>query len=255
MDSFARIGGDHNPLHRCVLAARLAGLPRPIVHGAWTAARALAFVVDEVCAGDAAALQRWRMSFVAPIALGAELELAAARVALQDGREVVEVTVLADGELAATGEALVAPPRTVLTFCGQGVQRRGLGADGRARSRAAHAVWARADACTRSRLGFSLLDVVERNPTELRLADGRVLRHPDGVLARTELTQPALVTLHAAQLAELREAGALGRRRRPRRRSQRRRVLGARGARGARARDGARARVRARRAHAGARRA
>ena len=64
--------------------------------------------------------------------------------------------------------------------------------------------------CTRARLGFSLLDVVERNPTELRLADGRVLRHPDGVLARTELTQPALVTLHAAQLAELREAGALG---------------------------------------------
>ena len=210
MDAFARIGADHNPLHRCVLAARLAGLPRPIVHGAWTAARASAFVVDALCAGDGALLRRWRMRFVAPIALGAELELEAARVALQDGLEVVEVTVLADGVPAATGEALVAPPRTVLTFCGQGVQRRGLGADGRARSRAAHAVWTRADAFTRSRLGFSLLDVVERNPTELRLADGRVLRHPDGVLARTELTQPALVTLHAAQLAELREAGALG---------------------------------------------
>ena len=210
MDAFARISADHNPLHRCVLAARLAGLARPIVHGAWTAARASAFVIDELCAGDGDALRTWRMSFVAPIALGAELELQAARVALQDGLEVIEVTVLADGALAATGEALVARPRTVLTFCGQGVQRRGLGADGRARSRAARAVWERADACTRARLGFSLLDVVERNPTELRLADGRVLRHPDGVLARTELTQPALVTLHAAQLAELREAGALG---------------------------------------------
>ena len=210
MDAFARIGADHNPLHRCVLAARLAGLERPIVHGAWTAARASAFVVDEVCGGDGAALRHWRMRFVAPVALGAELELRAARVALQGGRAVVEVTVLAGGELAAAGEALVAPPRTVLTFCGQGVQRRGLGADGRGRSRAAHAIWARADACTRARLGFSLLDVVERNPTELRLADGRVLRHPEGVLQRTELTQPALVTLHAAQLAELREAGALG---------------------------------------------
>lgn len=210
MDAFARIGADHNPLHRCVLAARLAGLDRPIVHGAWTAARASAFVVDAVCAGDGAALHRWRMSFVAPIALGAELELRAARVALEGGREVIEVTVLADGALAASGEALVAPPRTVLTFCGQGVQRRRLGADGRARSRAAHGVWSRADAFTRLRLGFSLLDVVERNPTELRLADGRVLRHPDGVLQRTELTQPALVTLHAAQVAELREAGALG---------------------------------------------
>ena len=90
------------------------------------------------------------------------------------------------------------------------MQRRGLGADGRARSRAAHDVWRRADAHTRARLGFSLLDVVERNPAELRLAGGGVVRHPDGVLARTEFTQPALLTLHAAQLAELREAGALG---------------------------------------------
>ena len=210
MDAFARVAGDHNPLHRCVLAARLGGLARPIVHGAWTAARASAFVIDDVCAGDANALRRWRITFVAPVALGAALELQAARVALLDGLEVVEVTLLADGKLAATGEAWVAAPRTVLTFCGQGVQRRGLGADGRDRSRAARIVWERADACTRRRLGFSVLDVVERNPTELRLADGRVVRHPDGVLARTELAQPALVALHAAQLAELREAGALG---------------------------------------------
>ncbi len=210
MDAFARISGDHNPLHRCILAARLGGLARPIVHGAWTAARAAAFVVEALGGGDARALRRWRIDFVAPVALGAALELGAVRVALQDGLEVVEVTVLADGALAAVGEALLAPPRTVHVFCGQGVQRRGLGADGRARSRAAREVWQRADAHTRARLGFSLLDVVERNPTELRLADGRVLRHPDGVLARTELTQPALVTLHAAQLAELHEAGALG---------------------------------------------
>ncbi len=209
MDAFARVAGDHNPLHRCVLAARLGGLARPIVHGAWTAARASAFVIDDVCGRDASALRRWRIAFVAPVALGAALELEAARIALQEGLEVIEVTLLADGELAATGEAWVAPPRMVLTFCGQGVQRRGLGADGRARSRAARLVWERVDACTRERLGFSLLDVVERNPTQLRLADGRVLRHPDGVLARTELAQPALVALHAAQVAELREAGAL----------------------------------------------
>ncbi|MDP2712617.1 MAG: DUF1729 domain-containing protein, partial [Solirubrobacteraceae bacterium] len=139
MDAFARIGGDHNPLHRCVLAARLGGLAQPIVHGAWTAARASAFVVETRCGGDADALRRWRIQFVAPVALGAMLELQAARVALQDGLEVVEVTVLADGELAATGEALVAAAPTALVFCGQGVQQRGLGADGRARSRAARA--------------------------------------------------------------------------------------------------------------------
>ena len=62
MDAFARVAGDHNPLHRCVLAARLGGLARPIVHGAWTAARASAFVIDDVCAGDATALRRWRIA-------------------------------------------------------------------------------------------------------------------------------------------------------------------------------------------------
>ena len=210
MDAFARVAGDHNPLHRCVLAARLGGLARPIVHGAWTAARASAFVIDDVCAGDATALRRWRIAFLAPVALGAALELQAARVALQGGLEVVEVTLLADGELAATGEAWVAPPRTVLTFCGQGVQRRGLGADGRARSRAARGVWERADACTRARLGFSLLDVVERNPTELRLAGGRVVRHPDGVLARTELAQPALVALARGAARRAARGGGAG---------------------------------------------
>ena len=71
-------------------------------------------------------------------------------------------------------------------------------------------MWARADAHTRAALGFSLLDVVERNPRELRLADGRVVRHPSGVLFRTEFTQPALVALAAAQLAELRAEGAIG---------------------------------------------
>jgi fatty acid synthase len=209
MDAFARVGGDHNPLHRCVLAARLAGMPRPVVHGAWTAARASAFVIEPLCEGDASALRRWRIDLVAPLMPGAVLDLEAARVGVEDGLEIIEVTVLADGEGVALGEAHIAPKPTVLVFTGQGVQHRGLGADGRVRSLAARTVWERADAHTRGRLGFSLLDVVERNPTELRLAGGDMRRHPDGVLYRTELTQPALLTLAAAQLAELREAGVL----------------------------------------------
>jgi enoyl reductase-like protein/acyl dehydratase len=131
MDAFARVGGDHNPLHRCVLAARLGGMPRPIVHGAWTAARASAFVVDALCDGDVSALRRWRIDFVAPVALGAALDLEASRIAVDGGLEVVEVAVLADGETVARGEALLAPAPTALVFTGQGVQRRGLGADGR----------------------------------------------------------------------------------------------------------------------------
>lgn len=210
MEAFARVGGDRNPLHRSVLAARLAGLQRPIVHGAWTAARASAFVVDRLCDGDAGRLREWRVSFLAPVALGAPLDFEATRVAVVDGRRVVQVRVRVGETDVALGEAVIDAPPTAWIFPGQGIQRAGLGADGRARSRAARAVWARADAHTRAALGFSLLEVVEANPRELRLADGRVARHPDGVLFRTEFTQPALLALAAAQVAELRESGAAG---------------------------------------------
>ncbi len=211
MEAFARVGGDRNPLHRSVLAARMAGLSRPIVHGAWTAARASAFVVDELCGGDATLLRDWRVTFLAPVALGALLDLEATRVAVVGGRRVVQVRVRVGETDVALGEAIVDQLPTALVFPGQGIQRQGIGADGRGRSRAARAVWERADAHARDRLGFSLLEVVERNPRELRLADGRVRRHPDGVLFRTEFTQPALLALAAAQLAELRAEGAVGR--------------------------------------------
>ncbi len=211
---FARVGGDHNPLHRSVLAARLAGLDEPVLHGLWTAARAGAFVVDEVAGGDPSRLVDWRVRFTAPVLPGAILDLSAERVGAERGATWVEVLVRADDVTVAVAEALVSPPTTALVFPGQGVQRTGLGRDGRDRSAAARAVWARADGFTRERLGFSLLDVVDRNPSELTLGgpDGETLRHPDGVLFLTELTQVAMAALAAAQLAELdHDGGRTGR--------------------------------------------
>ncbi len=176
MEAFARVGGDRNPLHRSVLAARMAGLSRPIAHGAWTAARASAFVVDALCGGDATLLREWRVTFLAPVALGAILDFEATRVAVVGGRRVIQVRVRAGETDVALGEAIVDPLPTAFVFPGQGIQRRGLGAEGRARSRAARATWERAAAHTSAVLGFDLLEVVERNPRELRL--GRRARGP-----------------------------------------------------------------------------
>ena len=39
---YARVSGDHNPVHTSRLGARLLGFPRPIAHGMWSKARCLA---------------------------------------------------------------------------------------------------------------------------------------------------------------------------------------------------------------------
>ncbi|GAB3055747.1 MaoC/PaaZ C-terminal domain-containing protein [Micromonospora schwarzwaldensis] len=39
---YARVSGDHNPIHTSKLGARLFGFPRPIAHGMWNKARCLA---------------------------------------------------------------------------------------------------------------------------------------------------------------------------------------------------------------------
>ncbi len=39
--SYARVSGDHNPIHTSVIGARLFGFPRPIAHGMFTMARCL----------------------------------------------------------------------------------------------------------------------------------------------------------------------------------------------------------------------
>ena len=66
---------------------------RPIAHGAWTAARASAFVVDALCGGDATLLREWRVTFLAPVPLGALLDFEATRVGVVAGRRVVQVRV------------------------------------------------------------------------------------------------------------------------------------------------------------------
>lgn len=40
--AYAKVSGDHNPIHTSRLGARLFGFPRPIAHGMWSKARCLA---------------------------------------------------------------------------------------------------------------------------------------------------------------------------------------------------------------------
>lgn len=211
MRAFAAVTGDHNPIHTSNAAALLAGLGEPIVHGMWTSAHAQRVL----SAQTGRRVTAWTARFMAPVALGAALEVKASRVGLLPcsernsaaGAELVEVTVMADGALAMSATARLEAPCTAYAFPGQGIQKQGMGMDGYQRSVAAREVWDRADAHTRSALGFSILTVVRDNPTEL-IAHGVTHKHPDGVLYLTQFTQVAMAVLGAAQIAELREADA-----------------------------------------------
>ncbi len=200
--AFAQVSGDHNPIHTSAAAARLAGLGEPIVHGMWLSAAA-----QQALAADGRRLVGWTTRFMSPLRLGATVELRADRVGLDAGAEVVDVTCRVDGEVLMSATAKVAAPRTAYAFPGQGIQHPGMGMAGYQRSKAAREIWDRADAHTREALGFSILTVVRDNPTVL-VARGVTHKHPDGVLYLTQFTQVAMAVLGAAQMAELREAGA-----------------------------------------------
>lgn len=203
---FSEVSGDHNPIHASIPVARLAGLDGPIVHGQWTAARLAGHMAST------GLLSSFEARFVAPLLPGERVRLDVARVGLDRGGELLEGAVYAlRGETAVPvlqSKARRSPARTAALFPGQGVQRPGMGMAAMARSPAAAAVWQEADQITRNDLGFSLLEVVRENPKTLT-ADGQRFVHPDGVLHSTAFTQVALAALANAQIAELREAGAL----------------------------------------------
>ncbi|WP_454199452.1 fatty acid synthase subunit beta domain-containing protein [Nocardia sp. Marseille-Q1738] len=209
MHAFAAVSGDHNPIHTSDAAAKLAGLGSPIVHGMWLSAAAQHAVsaIDPAASVPARTLTAWTTRFLGMVRPGAEIDVRVERVAVDAGSEIVEVSCRTGGELVMTATGRTAAPKTVYAFPGQGIQRKGMGLDARARSKAAKEIWERADKHTRAALGFSILAVVRDNPTYLK-ARGVEHRHPDGVLHLTQFTQVAMATLGVAQVAELREAGA-----------------------------------------------
>ena len=86
---YAAVSGDVNPLHLSALAARLFGFKRPIIHGMWTHARALA-ALEPRLPGSYTVTVRFTKPILLPARVGFAAKADAARTLLEvqsrDGR-------------------------------------------------------------------------------------------------------------------------------------------------------------------------
>ncbi|WP_296537894.1 type I polyketide synthase, partial [uncultured Actinomyces sp.] len=209
MTAFARVTGDFNPIHTSYNAAHVAGMDAPLVHGMWLSATAQQVAASTAADGSRHVLAGWTYVMTGPVELGDDVEITVERTGLVvGGGYVLEVVCRINGEVVSRGTAVTTPEPTAYIYPGQGIQAPGMGLDEMSSSKAAREVWERADAHTRAELGFSVINLVRDNPTEMT-ARGVTYRHPEGLLNLTQFTQVALATVAMATTARLAEAGAL----------------------------------------------
>ncbi|OKL49280.1 type I polyketide synthase [Boudabousia marimammalium] len=209
MTPFAIASGDYNPIHTSTNAAALVGLDAPLVHGMWLSAVAQTVLCGGTETGAPRQLHGWTYSMYGMVQLNDEIEILVERIGRTTGSEdAYEVTCRIGEKVVSRGQAVLAPLRTAYVYPGQGIQQVGMGAKDRQKSASVRNVWERADQHTRRQHGFSIIQVVDQNPTELRV-NGQLLRHPDGVMNLTQFTQVALAVVAYGQTMRLQESHAL----------------------------------------------
>lgn len=203
---FGLASGDLNPLHSDDSIARLAGFEKRIVHGMWTMAAATAEF--EKYLTDGTRIVEAEARFLAPVYPGEKLKVEVKKAGRAEGAHIYKITVTGDSGPCCEIETICTPVSTAYICPGQGVQKAGMHKRVMENSPAGAEVWKKSDEWTRKNLGFSLLDIVENNPESIEI-DGKILRHPKGVLNLTQFTQVSLVVLACSQIAELNESGCL----------------------------------------------
>ncbi|KAI1116769.1 acyl transferase domain-containing protein [Nemania sp. NC0429] len=246
---YAAASHDLNPIHTVPAFARLAGFPHPVYHGSHTVALALQAIWRTIPWANAAMLRHLDCEFLSMVWPGDVLIVTIKHVGMEKGGAVLGFAVRREagtGGPVLTGEVVLEALPTAFLFTGQGSQFKGMGLDLANESRTSRQVWDEADAYFEENWGFSITDIVKRNPKNLTVhfsgprgqrvrqsyldaqkmllshapacqaelfaglgAHSRsyTVSHEDGLLSMTQFAQPALVVVESAAIAHLRQLG------------------------------------------------
>ncbi|EGZ23948.1 hypothetical protein PHYSODRAFT_556584 [Phytophthora sojae] len=244
--AYAVASRDLNPIHRSKYAAILGHLPKgkPIMHGLWTATKVRDLVIQSFGLGFDSNVVDYDVNFDGMVYPGDKLFMQARHIGLDNGKKVLSVEVVnGSGERVVSARAVVKQAPMAFVFTGQGSAAVNMGMDRYQESSVAREIWNRGDVHLRNTFGFSILEMVRKNPKSITVhfggKKGRKIREkymsltcedpvtgevapllpeinartqsfsfsaPEGLLFATQFSQPALVLLEKAMFSEIEAA-------------------------------------------------
>jgi len=246
LDRYSSISGDVNPIHTDPYLARLGGLEQPIVHGMWLSANARRVLATHVANQERSQTLSFHCSFLEKVVPGTVLRTSLRHTGMRQGAMCVAFeTVDPMGTVVCAGDADIEQPKCALTFTGQGSMSVGMGMDLYESSEVARKIWDDADGHFLKKYGFSILDIVRKNPKEKTVYFGGpwganvrdffmsltrstqdsssaplfpeiqktstsfTFKSESGLLFATQFTQPALIIAELAQYRCIMEHAAI----------------------------------------------